>query len=138
VAKRDGVSVALSPAPQYKDVTKNDLLSADDWESHLRVDVVSTVGYEGFALSTHGLRYRLLDDLATATPNQQFFDTMFAFATDHPQGSDDVLAYLDGLDEQTGDDLTLVVAVPAPVLIKARVANTYRLHRARKAAGPIS
>ena len=58
VAKRDGVCVTLSPASQYEDAEHTDLLSADDWESHLRVDVVSTVGYEGFAISTDGLRYK--------------------------------------------------------------------------------
>lgn len=136
VAKRDGVCITLSPAPGYENPDQKELLSAHDWESHLRLDVVSTVGYEGFALSTHGLRYKLLDDLATATPRQAFFDNIFAFDTDHPQASDKLLAFLEGLDDQTDDDLTLVAAVPAPVLIKARVDNTYRLHRARKADAP--
>jgi hypothetical protein len=131
VAKRDGVSVTLSPAPRYDEPHRKDLLSAQDWESHLRVDVVSTVGYEGLALSTHGLRYKLLDDLVAATPHQTFADQVFTFEHDHPQAGDKMLAFLEGLDDQTGDDLTLVVAVPAPILRKARVDNTYRLHRAR-------
>jgi hypothetical protein len=139
VAKRDGVNVALSPVAHYEDPGENGLLSAADWESHLRLDVVSAVGYEGFALSTNGLRYKLLDDLAAATPSQPFFDQIFAFANnDHPQASDDVLAFLDGLDDQTGDDLTLVVAAPTPVRKRVRVTNTYRLHRSARTDTPLS
>jgi hypothetical protein len=138
VAKRDGVCVPLSPAPQHEDADQTALLSGDDWESHLRVDVVSSVGYEGFALSTDGLRYKLLDDLATGTPHQPFFDNIFTFATEHPQAGDDLLSFLAKLDDRTDDDLTLVVAVPVRVTKQVRVNNTYRLHRPPQTVAPLS
>jgi hypothetical protein len=138
VAKRDGVSVTLSPSPQYGGANQTDLLSADDWESRLRLDVVSAVGYEGFALSTDGLRHALFEDIETARPSQPFFDEIFAFAYDNPQSGDEVLARLHDLDDRAGDDLTLVVAVPAPVRRQVRVVNTYRLHRSGRTAAPLN
>lgn len=129
VAKRDGVSTTLSPAPKYEYANQTDLLSADDWDTHLRVDVVSAIGCEGFSLSTDGLRYKLLDDIATAVPFQPFFDDIFAFAGDHPGASKEVLTFLEELDDQTGDDLTLVVAVPTAHKKKERVVNSSRMER---------
>jgi hypothetical protein len=89
-------------------VNETAFLTGPDALGELRIDVTPA---DTVFLTTDGLRFKILDDLATAAPFAPFFEDLAAFARS-PQASDDaVRAFLAGLDDQSGDDKTLVAAV---------------------------
>lgn len=86
-------------------------LTSPDALGELRIDVTPAAQADTVFPATDGLRFKILDDLATAAPFAPFFEDLAAFAGS-PQASDDaVRAFLAGLDDQSGDDKTLIAAV---------------------------
>jgi hypothetical protein len=78
---------------------------------HLKLDCRPAAEISGLALSTDGLRYKILDDLQTTTPYEQFYRDTWSYARAAHARSDQIEAFLAGVDDQTGDDKTLVVGV---------------------------
>ena len=62
------------------------------------------------SLSTDGLRYKILD-VASGDPYSPFYDDLFAYAKAEDSTSEGIERFLGRVDDQTGDDKTLVVAV---------------------------
>jgi hypothetical protein len=108
VAGHAGSYQTVAPAPRAEYVNETAFLTGPDALGELRIDVTPA---DTVFLATDGLRFKILDDLATAAPFAPFFEDLAAFARS-PQASDDaVRAFLAGLDDQSGDDKTLVAAV---------------------------
>lgn len=64
--------------------------------------------------STDGLRFRIVDHLAAGTPLCPFSEDLAAYARSPSAASHAVRRFLDGLDDQSGDDKTLLAAVRIP------------------------
>jgi hypothetical protein len=111
VAGHAGGYQAVAPAPRAEYVNETAFLTGPGALRELRIEVTPAAQADTVFLATDGLRFKILDDLATAAPFEPFFEDLAAFARS-PQASDDaVRAFLAGLDDQSGDDKTLVAAV---------------------------
>jgi hypothetical protein len=111
VAGRAGSYQTLTPAPRAEYVNETAFLTGPDALTELRINVTPATQADTVFLATDGLRFKILDDLTTAAPFAPFFEDLAAFART-PQASDDaVRAFLAGLDDQSGDDKTLLAAV---------------------------
>ena len=111
VAGRAGSYQTVSPAPRAEYVNETAFLTRPDALGELRIDVTPAAQADTVFLATDGLRFKILDDLATGAPFAPFFEDLAAF-TRSPQASDDaVRAFLAGLDDQSGDDKTVLAAV---------------------------
>ena len=88
------------------------ITSAGALERHLRLEYLDG-GTERFALSTDGLRYKLLNIHDGGTAYEPFFTSLWGKlgSADIPEAS--LAAFLAKLDDQTGDDKTLIVGTRA-------------------------
>lgn len=78
---------------------------------HLRTFSTSADAVDALALTTDGLRYQVLDDLAAGRPFAPFFRAAWEYARRSDATQDAVTTFLDEIDDQSGDDKTLVLAV---------------------------
>jgi hypothetical protein len=114
VLGRDGRYETLAPEPPGEYVNETAFLTGPGPLAEARIAVRPADGVDGVYLATDGLRFKILADLAASTPFTPFFDDLTAYARS-PAASDDALSrFLSGLDDQSGDDKTLVAAVRAP------------------------
>ena len=65
-------------------------------------------------LSTDGMRFQILADLVGATPFTPFFADAEVYTRSPSADADADGRFLAALDDQSGDDKTLLVAVRAP------------------------
>jgi hypothetical protein len=111
----DGSLVMSSPPETFEYVNETVFVTADSALSHLRVDTFPATSVQAAALSTDGLRFKILGDLATHEPYAPFFDDIFNYARTDGSNNAAVGRFLSGLDDQSGDDKTLVIGVRGPV-----------------------
>lgn len=119
----------ISPAPKYEYANQTDFLTSNDWQAHVRLVSVPREGVLGIALSTDGLRYKILDDMRESVPYRPFFEDMFAYVSKAEANPTAIAAFLSTLEDQTGDDLTLLIAVPSSLPgaeSRTTVVNAYR------------
>jgi hypothetical protein len=117
VRQTDATVSCVSPPPHFeyanevRFLTDPDL-SADD----IRVASFDSSLCEGVAVSSDGLKYKILDDIHASTPYAPFFRDAFEFAS-RPDATDAAIeAFLNGIEnDQTGDDKTLLLASAALV-----------------------
>ena len=81
---------------------------------HLRTFATGADAVDALALTTDGLRYQVLDDVAANRPFAPFFQAAWAYARRADAAPDAVTAFLDEIEDQSGDDKTLVLAVRDP------------------------
>jgi hypothetical protein len=103
--------VTVAPAPQYEYANETAFVTQSDFTGHLRLETVPAEGVDEVYLSTDGLRYKILDDLAKSVPYEPFFTDLAAFARTPEARPESIGRFLTTVDDQTGDDLSLVVAV---------------------------
>jgi hypothetical protein len=101
---------AITPAERFEYANETVFLSSETWRDHLRLERLPHSSVSGVALSTDGLRFKILDDLTLGTPYSPFFDDTFAWFDSDAATSDAVARFIDRLDDQSGDDKTLVIA----------------------------
>lgn len=96
--------------------------SSDALERHLRIDYRDG-GTDRFALSTDGLRYKLLNIHDGGTAFVPFFTSLWdkLGTAEIPEGS--LAAFLAKLDDQTGDDKTLIVGTRTRLDVKGARAH---------------
>jgi hypothetical protein len=78
---------------------------------HLRTFAAPADTVDALALATDGLRYQVLDDPAAHRPFAPFFQAAWAYARRSDATPEAVTAFLDEVEDQSGDDKTLVLAV---------------------------
>lgn len=123
VLGRAGHYETLTPEPHGEYVNETTFLTGPGPLAEARIAVRPAAGVDGVYLATDGLRFKILADLAVSTPFTPFFDDLTAYARS-PAASDDALSrFLTGLDDQSGDDKTLVAAVRALATPVARPAR---------------
>lgn len=64
-------------------------------------------------LSTDGLRFKILADLSTAAPFAPFFEDLAVYTRSAGASAEEIQRFLTGLDDQSGDDKSLIAAVRA-------------------------
>lgn len=104
-----------SSAPRGEYVNETTFITAPGAMDELRITIKPAAEVDEVFLSTDGLRFQILGDLATATPYQPFFEDLAAYARSASATPDAVRRFLAGLDDQSGDDKTLVAAVRTPM-----------------------
>jgi hypothetical protein len=107
----DGTLARPSPPETFEYVNETVFVTADSAISHLRIDRYPAGNVQGVALSTDGLRFKILSDLARSEPYGPFFDDIFSYASGDGSNSEAVGRFLAGLDDQSGDDKTLVIGI---------------------------
>jgi hypothetical protein len=114
----DGIAVieteagieAVARAERFEYANETVFLTSRDALAHLSAHETEAE-LLAVALSTDGLRYKILDDLATGRPYEPFFAQSWAYARTAGATSASIDRFLDGVDDQTGDDKTLLLAV---------------------------
>jgi hypothetical protein len=117
VVKRESACERLSSvSPEQKGEFANEttFITSDDWKSAVRLYEEESVELEGVAMSTDGLRYKILADISSSVPYEPFFEDIFAYCSSTSADDAAIGRFLGSLDDQTGDDKTLVVAVRYP------------------------
>jgi hypothetical protein len=107
----DGFFVTVDPPEKFEYVNEAVFLTQDVAFEHVRSTTLPASQLSTVALSTDGLRYKILSDLATFEPFTPFFEDVFAFVRRPGATEASIAHFLDSLDDQTGDDKTLVLGV---------------------------
>lgn len=81
---------------------------------HLRTFSTSADAVDALALATDGLRYQVLDDLGANRPFAPFFQSAWTYARRADAAAEAITTFLDEIEDQSGDDKTLVLAVRDP------------------------
>jgi hypothetical protein len=101
----------VRPAEQHEYANETVFVTHEDFAAHLRLDTVTAEGIDEIFLSTDGLRYKILDNLRDAVPYEPFFVDLGTYARSADATPEAIARFLEAVDDQTGDDLTLVAAV---------------------------
>lgn len=103
----------IAPPEKFEYVNQTRSLSADDLRpEHVRLTTLGRSDCISIALSTDGLKYKILEDLFSYAPFGPFFDETFRYARQPTATNAAIHKFLDTMEnDQTFDDKTLVVAV---------------------------
>lgn len=104
----------VAPAPRGEYVNETTFITEPGALDELRITIRPAAGVDTVFLSTDGLRFKILDNLAAATPFLPFFEDLAAYARSPSATPDAVRRFLAELDDQSGDDKTVVAAVRTP------------------------
>jgi Protein phosphatase 2C len=125
VRRRDGAYETVDPAPRGEYVNETVFVTEDRAVAAARVTVLPAEAIDAVFLSTDGLRFKILDDLAATAPFRPFFDDLSAYVRSPAATAGAIRRFLSGLtDDQSGDDKTLVAAVCSPAAALARAAGS--------------
>ncbi|NLI00529.1 MAG: protein phosphatase 2C domain-containing protein [Chthonomonadales bacterium] len=109
----EGAIRTVDPQEPLEYANETHFLTSPDAREHLRVAFYPDREVSAVAMATDGLQLKILENPVTGEPFVPFFEDAFAFATQMESTSREVEEFLDGLEnDQTGDDKTLVLAVP--------------------------
>jgi hypothetical protein len=111
VERASGAIEAVAIAERFEYANEVVFLTASDALEHLKIFTATGDPVRSVALSTDGLRYKVLDDLQATRPFEQFFQESWAYARSEQASSAAIEEFLRDVDDQTGDDKTLVLAV---------------------------
>lgn len=105
-----GAVEVVAVAERFEYANEVVFLTAADALEHVKV-FVSSEPVRSVALTTDGLRYKVLEDLAATRPYEPFFRESWEYARSETASSPAIEAFLLEVDDQTGDDKTLLLAV---------------------------
>lgn len=111
VAETAGQYRTIDPDVKGEYVNETAFITGPDWLDHLRISVMPADATSMVALSTDGLRYKILSHPVTATPFGPFFADLVSYVRSPEASCEGIMQFLTGLDDQTGDDKTLLAAV---------------------------
>jgi hypothetical protein len=101
----------VAPAPRGEYLNETTFITEQRALGQLRVTVRPVTEVDAVFLATDGLRFKILDDLAASTPYAPFFGDVAAYARSGQATGNAVRRFLADVDDQSGDDKTLVAAV---------------------------
>lgn len=105
----------IAPAEPNEYANETVFVTHEEFAAHLRLATVPAAAVDQIFLSTDGLRYKILDNLRDAIPYEPFFADLATYARTADATPEAIARFLAAVDDQTGDDLTLVAAVRATV-----------------------
>jgi hypothetical protein len=104
--------LAIICSPSHLEyANQTEFLTDRGWSDHLRLTGFFPGDVDSLAISSDRLRFKILSDLKYYSPIATFFEDVFHFACSDGATSEAVTRFLEGLDDQSGDDKTLVIAV---------------------------
>jgi hypothetical protein len=107
----DGQYETVAPEPAAEYVNETTFITDYGALDRARYTVRPVDEVDAIFLSTDGLRFKILADLSAATPFVPFFEDVEAYLQSSEPSTDALCQFLGGLDDQSGDDKTLVAAV---------------------------
>ncbi len=110
VVRRNRRHEVVAPAPRYEYANETDFLTASDFASRLRTATFEPGQIDEIYLSTDGLRMKILK-LATGEPYAPFFEDLATYIRAGNATPDSIRRILETVNDQTGDDKSLAVAV---------------------------
>ena len=111
VLGRKGEYRTIAPAPRFEYVNETSFVTDDTAMEQLRVTLEPIADVDSVFLCTDGLRFKVLSNLATADPFVPFFEDLTAYVESAEASVNEIHRFLTALDDQSGDDKTLVAAV---------------------------
>lgn len=111
IERNEGATEAVAVADHFQYANETVFVTASDALHHLKLFSAAVDGVKNVALSTDGLKYKVLDDPQTSRPFEQFFRDSWNYARSEQASSAAIEAFLRDVDDQTGDDKTLLLAV---------------------------
>jgi hypothetical protein len=111
VRRLDGSIFTVEPPGRSEYINETTFLTSDEWDQALRLSELPGGDVESVAVSTDGLQFEILSDVQASLPYVPFFDDAFAWAETDSAQTDGLMAFIDQLDDQSGDDKTLLLAV---------------------------
>ncbi|WP_169809245.1 PP2C family serine/threonine-protein phosphatase [Actinomadura chibensis] len=110
--ERGGAALGAAAPARGEYANETVFLTSGDALDALAVERFPASEVTGVALSTDGLRSVILDDPAAGTLYEPFFTDLWNYARRESAASDGLRDFLAEVPDGTGDDKTLVVAVP--------------------------
>jgi hypothetical protein len=108
----DGAPVVVAAADRFEYANETVFLTTPGaLDDHLKVHAAPVGKVSGLVLTTDGLRYKVLDDVVGGLAYPEFYVGTWAWARGADAASTAIADFLADVDDQTGDDKTLVVAV---------------------------
>jgi serine/threonine protein phosphatase PrpC len=114
VVGRGGRYETVAPAAHGEYVNETTFITEPGALDQARITAYPAAEVDAVFLSTDGLRFKVLDNLAAGTPFTPFFEDLAAYVRSPRASEDAVGKFLTGVDDQSGDDKTLVAAVRSP------------------------
>jgi Protein phosphatase 2C len=119
VAGGDGRYRTVAPAPHAEYVNETDFVTDEGALNKLRIAVLPIEEVDAIVVSTDGLQFKILADLTSRAPFVPFFEDLVSYARSAHASNEGIREWLAQLEDQTGDDKSLIVAVrvdqaPAP------------------------
>jgi sporulation protein YlmC with PRC-barrel domain len=111
IRKTNGSYLTVKPPEKFEYVNEAVFLTSDIAFDYFREDAFDSNEVEAIAASTDGLRFKIASDLATYEPYVPFFEDLFAFTAKPNSKRDAIEKFLIEIEDQSGDDKTLLVAV---------------------------
>ncbi len=111
VLGRAGQYRTVDPAARPEYVNETSFVTDDDALDQLRVTIEPGTEVDAVFLSTDGLRFKVLDDLATAAPFAPFFEDLTSYTRSTEASTGEIERFLTDLEDQSGDDKSLIAAV---------------------------
>lgn len=126
VREDDQDTRVVQPSDRGEYINETTFLTSPDWTDELRATTLPGAAVNSIALSTDGLQFEILSDVQTAAPYAPFFKDVFSWADSEDADSDSLVAFIERLDDQTGDDKTLLIAVRLPSTPEAQAPRCER------------
>lgn len=101
----------IAPPDRAEYANETTFVTSPDWARNVRLTTIPADEIDALALSTDGLQFKILADIASATPYPPFFHDVFTWAVTDAASTTSLVEFIDGVDDQTGDDKTLLLAV---------------------------
>jgi protein phosphatase 2C-like protein len=111
VVGRENRYHTAAPPDHGEYVNETTFVTGDDALAQLRITEYGAADVDAVFLATDGLRFKILADPAAGTPYPPFFEDLTTYARSPDATPDAVGRFLTALDDQSGDDKTLVAAV---------------------------
>jgi hypothetical protein len=102
---------AVEPAPHFEYANETVFVTHEEVLQHVRLAQRPAAEVDEIYLSTDGLRFKILDSLATGAPYAPFFQDAGAYARTPDADDHSIESFLAVLDDQSGDDKSLVIGV---------------------------
>jgi len=111
VVGHEGRYETVAPASRSEYVNETTFITEHGALEEIRITVKPGIEVDAVFLSTDGLRFKILGDLAACTPFTPFFEDVTEYVRSPEASTYAVRRFLAGLEDQSGDDKTLVAAV---------------------------
>jgi hypothetical protein len=111
VRDSQGDTHTIAPPDRAEHINETTFLTSEQWPDTLRLAALNDTSVDSIALATDGLQLKILADVLDSTPYLPFFEDVFAWASSDAGETEGLLAFIEQLDDQTGDDKSLLLAV---------------------------